>query len=184
MAEAKRPKTAGKPFKFNRELEEKFIKALKDKNSLGEAARAAGVSLVTAYKQKRKSPKFSEEWEEALHCRIVLAIDELWKRAVHGTRKRVYWRDQYLHDETVVHNDCLFKFLQAECPEKFDPVTKVRMDVTSSDGSMIPRVVQASDSAHMLEIREMFRQLAEKDYHTAETRKSQDKRKGEKRLKP
>jgi hypothetical protein len=185
MAEEKRPAARGRQaFKFNREIEEKFIEALKDKNSVGDAARAAKVSLVTLYKQKRKSPKFAEEWDDALRGRIVLAIDELWKRAVHGTKRRVYWRDQYLHDETVVHNDCLFKFLQAECPEKFDPVTKVRMDVTSSDGTMIPRVVQASDSAHMLEIREMFKQIADKEYHCGEMKKGYEKRRGAKRLKP
>ncbi len=62
-----------------------FLAALEKSGSVTTAAQAAGISRVTAYKNKRGDPEFAKLWEEALDCGADTLEDEARKRAMDST---------------------------------------------------------------------------------------------------
>jgi hypothetical protein len=123
------------------------------------AAKKCGINTSTVYRQKMKDPVFSAGWDEALKVALIKAEDELYRRAVKGWEEPVFYKGEETGHVQKFSDTCLIFFLKANNPEKYNPINKVSMDVSSADGSMIPRVVQVADESVLTEMRDMYKYL-------------------------
>jgi hypothetical protein len=69
---------------------EDFLKALSLSPSVTDAARAAGIQRATAYTYRKISEEFAGRWDDALEQSTDALVNEMFRRAVHGTEKPVY----------------------------------------------------------------------------------------------
>lgn len=94
-----------------------FLRVLKQRANVTEAAAAAGISRFCAYNWREKSEPFAKAWAEA----IEIATDSLekaaWKRAVDG------WTDEMGNGRTIhrYSDRLLERLLEAHRPTKYRP---------------------------------------------------------------
>src|SRR5687767_9021036 len=77
----------GHQMKILRNWKKAFIAALEECGSVRESAKAAGISHVTAYQNKREDPAFREQWEQAIEMGADTLEDEARRRAMMGVSK-------------------------------------------------------------------------------------------------
>lgn len=113
----------------------KFLAALKRSPNVSAAAKAAGIARQYVYEVRAGDPDFAKAWEDALGHAIDGAEGELYRRAVKGTRKPVYYQDRKI-DELREYSDTLLIFLlKAHKPEKYRET--VRSELTGANGGPI-----------------------------------------------
>jgi hypothetical protein len=69
----------------------RFLAALAAGGVVAAAASAAGISRTQAYRCKSENPEFAKKWTDALESAIDAAESELYRRAVQGVEKPVYY---------------------------------------------------------------------------------------------
>jgi transposase-like protein len=92
------------------ERKRRFLEALREGATVAAAARAAGVSRMTAYRERARNPDFAAAWDDAIEDGTDELEEEVPRRALDG-------------------NDRLLMFpLEARRPEKYRDRRHVRHD--------------------------------------------------------
>lgn len=136
----RRPQTLRTP----QRMRELFLKELRRRGNVSDAARKAGVGRSTVYEWKAAEPDFAAAWDEAVEWAIDRMESEAYRRAVEGTKKPVIGRvgkdeDGILSDEQgkplylLEYSDTLMNtLLKAHRPEKYRERVDVSGDVTAT----------------------------------------------------
>ncbi len=110
-----------------REWKPRFVDNLRETGNVSAAARHAGVSRQTVYKERGASEQFREAWDDAMEEAMDLLEAEARRRAYDGTLKPVYYKGAPV-GEIREYSDTLTIFLlKGRRPDVF----KDRQDVTS-----------------------------------------------------
>lgn len=121
--------------KKENDWKETFLSRLRKSPNVTAAARAAGYSRQWMYELREREENFAKAWDEALSESLDTAEGELYRRAVRGVVKRVYYQDKHI-DTVKEYSDTLLIFmLKAHRPEKYRET--VRSELTGKNGGPI-----------------------------------------------
>ena len=100
---------------FDAAAQRVFIEALAETGSVKDAARRAGVSRMTAYRQRHApdAHAFRAGWSEALARAVAMLADVALSRAIDGVEEPVFWKGEEIGTRTR-YNDRLLMFLLRE----------------------------------------------------------------------
>lgn len=125
--------------KLTRSKQKKFLKALAETANVSAACKAIDFSRSSIYDRKKADKEFSARWDEAVDIAIDKLELEVRRRALHGTRKGVYYKGQRVATERE-YSDALAMFiLKGHRPEKYrenvkaEVVNDVRLHVVYDD---------------------------------------------------
>lgn len=118
MADAKSKKV---PVRFTPELQDKYIKTLREVGFKGLAAEMVGVTPGTVNDAVNRDPAFASRVADAsqLHTEDVI-VREMFRRAVQGVEKPIIggkFRDEVVAHETVYSDNALLALYRARAPE-------------------------------------------------------------------
>lgn len=68
-----------------------FLAALSQSPNVSAACRAAGIARSAAYELRAADPEFASAWQDAIDQSTDLLVGEMYRRAVHGTEKPVFY---------------------------------------------------------------------------------------------
>lgn len=119
----------------SKDWREVFLAALRKSPNVSAAARKAGYTRQWVYALRQQDEEFAAAWDDALAEAMDTAEGEIYRRAVRGVIKRVY----YEGDKKIVvreYSDTLLIFLaKSHRPEVYRET--VRSEVTGKDGGPI-----------------------------------------------
>jgi uncharacterized protein YdbL (DUF1318 family) len=112
-------------------MREAFLKELRRRGNVSDAARKAGVGRKTVYEWREAEPDFAAAWDEAIEAAMDAMESEAWRRAVEGTRKPLIGRVGKDQDGVITYvreySDSLMQtLLKAHRPEKYRERSEVR----------------------------------------------------------
>jgi hypothetical protein len=136
-----------------------FLRLLSEVMPQSVAAQKCGFSLDGFRRLRLRDKEFAEGWEDARRNAVLMAEDELIRRAMVGWEEPVFYKGEEVGKTRKYSDSALIFFLKYNWAEKYNPINKVAIDVSSQDGSLIPRPVQVADENQMSEIREIFKFL-------------------------
>lgn len=114
---------------------EVFLAALRKSPNVSAAARKAGYTRQWVYKLRQEDEEFAAAWDDALAEAMDEAEGEIYRRAVRGVVRKVFYRDQII-DTVREYSDTLLIFLaKAHRPEVYRET--VRSELTGKDGGPI-----------------------------------------------
>lgn len=117
-----------------------FLEALTHVPNVSRAAREAGISRPTAYRHRNSNDAFRSAWDNAIQVGVDRLEEEMWRRAVEGTDKPVFYEGKSVAT-LKEYSDTLAIFLaKAHRPEKF----RDRYDLTSG-GEKLEVVIRHAD---------------------------------------
>lgn len=70
---------------------EAFLRTLRATANVSEACKVAGLGRTTAYVHRKKDEAFAEAWDDAVDEGLDVAEGELYRRAVEGVDKPVFY---------------------------------------------------------------------------------------------
>lgn len=105
----------------------KFLEHFARLGMLTAAARAAGIASSKVHYWLRTDKVFAAAYAEAQEEAITAAEDELYRRAVHGVEKPVYYKGEEVGRVTDYSDQLLTFFLKAARPEKYRERADVRV---------------------------------------------------------
>jgi hypothetical protein len=111
-----------------------FLNALMKCGRMGRAAQAAGVSLRAIQKWRKSDSSFAEAITEAEAVAVLIAEDELFRRAVEGVKKPVFYRGQQCGEIVEYSDQLLIKLLQSLCPERYSNSYRLRLEQSPTAG--------------------------------------------------
>ena len=123
-----------------------FLEALARVGVVNEAARAAGVHRVTAYKWREADEAFAADWDDALEQCADRIEAEAMRRAVDGVEEPVYQGGQLVGTKLVYSDTLLGKLLNANRPAKY----RERFDVAHSGNLSVVVVTGVPDAGEDL----------------------------------
>jgi hypothetical protein len=138
---------------FTPEKKSRFIASLRKEPNVSKACRRAGVSRTTAYlhhnpESELYDVEFSEAWEEALVDGLSLLDEEMWRRAVKGTKKPVFYEGRVC-GHIQEYSDTLAIFLaKAHMPEKYrerQDNRTLNIDMASLSDEQLARIANGED---------------------------------------
>jgi len=91
-----------------------FIEALADSGCVKSAADTVGISVVSAYRLRRRSDAraFDAAWEAALECSLQQLLPVAIDRALNGTVRQRWYHGELIAEERVHHDRLLLHLLQ------------------------------------------------------------------------
>ena len=92
------------------EWKPRFVESLREVGNVSAAARHAGVSRQTVYKERKSSEQFRDAWDDAMEEAMDLLEAEARRRAVEGTHKPVFYKGAAV-GEIREYSDTLTIFL-------------------------------------------------------------------------
>jgi hypothetical protein len=98
---------------------ERFLEALAQKPDVAAAARYAGIHRVTAYRIRDRDPEFAKAWDEADRVGMSAAEDELYRRAVEGVEKPVFYQGKRCGTVREYSDTCLIFLLKSKRREVY-----------------------------------------------------------------
>lgn len=130
---AGRPKTDKTP----QRMRELFLKELRRRGNVSDAARKATIDRSTPYRWREAEPDFAAAWDEALELAMDRLESEAYRRAVEGVRKPLIGRIGKDQDGVITYireySDSLMNtLLKAHRPEKYRERVDVSGDVTAT----------------------------------------------------
>jgi len=129
--------------KIDEKRKELFLAALQEsKGTVTIAARAAGVSRSGAYKARDADPDFRTKWDETIDGFVDLAEAELYRRAVEGTLKPVFFRGEECGTIREFSDAALIFYLKSRRPGVYRERLQVQADVSAK--------IEGSDSRESL----------------------------------
>lgn len=112
-----------------------FLKALRQSPNVAAAARKAGYSRQWVYKLRQEDEDFAAAWDDAIGEAMDTAEGEIYRRAVRGVVRKVFYKDQVI-DTVREYSDTLLIFMaKAHRPEVYRET--VRSEMTGKDGGPI-----------------------------------------------
>lgn len=105
-------------------MREAFLKELRRRGNVSDAARAAGVDRSTPYRWREAEPEFAAAWDEAIESVMDAMEGEAYRRAVEGVDEPVFGRIAKDTDGQIgtirKYSDTLMNtLLKAHRPEKY-----------------------------------------------------------------
>jgi hypothetical protein len=138
---------------FTAKKKEKFLQSLRLEPNVTKACRRAHTSKTTAYLHRNSEStlydqEFAEAWNEALEVGLSVLEEEMWRRAVKGTKKPVYQSGQ-LVGHIQEYSDTLAIFLaKAHMPEKYrerQDNRTLNLDMSSLSDEQLARIANGED---------------------------------------
>lgn len=118
-----------------RDWRDVFLAALRKSPNVAAAARKAGYTRQWVYKLRQEDEDFAAAWDDAIGEAMDTAEGEIYRRAVRGVVRKVFYRDQVI-DTVREYSDTLLIFLaKAHRPEVYRET--VRSELTGKDGGPI-----------------------------------------------
>lgn len=148
-------------------MRELFLRELRRRGNVSDAARKAGIGRQTAYDWRAAEDGFAAAWDEALETAIDTLESEAWRRAREGTKRPIIGRiakDEdgiltddkgrplYLHE----YSDSLMQFLlKAHRPQKYRERIQIdgllqHIDVSALPPDKLERLTQAKTPEDVL----------------------------------
>lgn len=126
---------------------EVFLDRLSKSPNVTAAAKAAGYSRKFFYELRKDDPDFAEAWQDALAQSLDVAEGELYRRAVRGVVKKVFYQDKQI-DTVREYSDTLLIFLlKSHKPEVYRETT--RNEVSGPNGNeIVMKVVYGDDGTN------------------------------------
>lgn len=96
-----------------------FLAAYKLTGHIGKAAKAAGITRGAHYRRRKTDPAYKAAFDAAEEEATGLLVDEAIRRAVHGTRKPVYYQGRRVGYVLEYSDGLLIRLLEARLPREF-----------------------------------------------------------------
>lgn len=112
-----------------------FFENLSKSPNVSRAAKAAGYTRQWLYQLREQDPEFAQAWDNALGSGLDAAEGELYRRAVRGTIRKVYYQDKHI-DTVREYSDTLLIFLlKSHRPKIYNQPVEQRL--TGADGGPV-----------------------------------------------
>lgn len=121
-------------------MRERFLKALSDGATVGDACRSAGIARRTAYTWRDRDKEFREAWDSAILDGVDALEGEALRRAVRGVIEPVVSAGKLVTKVRKYSDTLLIFLLKARDPRFRD---KSAVELTGKDGE--PLKVEAED---------------------------------------
>ncbi len=95
---------------FTPPRQKKFLKALRKTGTVMDACRVARISSTTAYRTKRRLPRFASLWDSALDMAGSEIETLAWQRGVEGIEEPVYYYGKFSHMRRK-RSDAIFRMI-------------------------------------------------------------------------
>ena len=99
---------------------EKFLQKLKETANVSLSADLVGISRVRAYQVKKKDKAFTEAWDEAIEIGVDNLEYEARRRAMHGTKKPVFYKGEICGHIQEYSDKLMEVLLAAHRPGKYN----------------------------------------------------------------
>lgn len=110
-----------------------FLMALEEHFNVSRAAKVAGCTRQWAYHERKADPEFAAAWGEIEHAWVDAAEAEIYRRAVEGVDRPVFYKGEIVGHVREFSDQLLVTFLKAHRPEKY----REKQDVHQSGGMTI-----------------------------------------------
>ncbi|RMF70364.1 MAG: terminase [Alphaproteobacteria bacterium] len=119
----------------------RFLDVLRKSANVSAAARAVGMSRSSAYQLRRQDPEFRAAWDEALEEALDLLEAELWRRALKGVVRPVFYGGRRCGMIRSYSDQLGMFLLKAHRPERYGALTRGRreLDEEGEEGGTDPR---------------------------------------------
>lgn len=112
-----------------------FLENLSKSPNVSKAAQAAGYTRQRLYQLREEDAEFAQAWDDAIGQGLDAAEGELYRRAVRGTIRKVYYQDKHI-DTVKEYSDTLLIFLlKSHRPERYNQPVEQR--ITGKNGGPI-----------------------------------------------
>lgn len=108
-----------------------FLEHLRESPIIAHAAKAAGISRVNAWRNKRADPEFSEAWDDAIEEGIDKAEAEAYRRAVQGYEQDVWYQGVKVGEQRMYSDQLLALILKGNRKRVYSD----RTEHTGADGA-------------------------------------------------
>lgn len=123
MADAATPETPKetpqRPGKRGSRWRQPFLAALQQNANVRAACELVGIGRVTAYRERWRDLDFASAWDDAIEDGCDRLEQALYKRAVEGVKKTVFYRDQPIGEETSYSDTAAIFLLKGHRPHKY-----------------------------------------------------------------
>lgn len=113
-----------------------FLDRLSKSPNVSAAAKAAGYSRNYFYDLRKADSDFATEWQDALDQSLDTAEGELYRRAVRGVSKPVYYLGKEVGKVKEYSDTLLIFLLKSHKPEVYKET--VRNEMTGKNGEPLP----------------------------------------------
>ena len=110
---------APKLTRFTPKKRGKFLSVLADTANVSAAAKAVGISRQAIYKTRSNDAEFAAEWDDVIETVIDNMESEVFRRAVKGTDKPIYYQGEQVTTVKEYSDALLMHLLKAHRPEKY-----------------------------------------------------------------
>lgn len=118
-----------------KDYKQAFLDRLSKSPNVSAAAKAAGFSRKFFYELRKQDLDFAEQWQEALSESLDTAEGELYRRAVRGVVRKIFYKDEHI-DTVREYSDTLLIFLlKSHKPEVYRET--VHNEITGKDNNAI-----------------------------------------------
>jgi len=135
-----------------KDWQEIFLSRLRKSPNVAAAARAAGYSRQWMYELRDQDEAFAKAWDEAINEAMDVAEGEIYRRAVRGTVRKVFYKDQEI-DRVREYSDTLLIFLaKAHRPEKYRETTNTKIEGTFKTEGTVTHAVSPESAETIFDI--------------------------------
>lgn len=131
---------------------EKFLQKLKSFNgNVSQAARSIKIGRSAIYEHKKDDADFSKAWDEIIDGLVDDAEKELYRRAVKGVRKPVFYKGEEVAAIKEYSDTLLMFFLKGKKPqtyrERFDIDANVKGTLDVNIAAAIDQLYDAKEDS-------------------------------------
>ena len=112
-----------------------FLEKLRGHANVSRAAKAAGVSRKTVYKERSNSTTFAAEWDDAVEEGLDYLEEEARRRAYEGTLKPVYQKGELVGHVREFSDTLTIFLLKGRRPEIYGD--RVKQEITGKGGGPV-----------------------------------------------
>ncbi len=106
-----------------------FLDKLRETANVSAAARAAGKSRSSAYQLRQQDEAFRAAWDEALEEALDMLEAELWRRALKGVARPVFYGGKCCGVIRSYSDQLGMFLLKAHRPERYGALTRGRREL-------------------------------------------------------
>ena len=110
-----------------------FLDKLRETANVSAAARAAGKSRSSAYQLRQQDEAFRAAWDEALEEALDMLEAELWRRALKGVPRPVYYGGKCCGVIRSYSDQLGMFLLKAHRPERYGALTRTRRELDQEE---------------------------------------------------
>jgi len=110
-----------------------FLEHLRESPIISHAAKAAGISRINAWRNRKSDPDFAAEWDDAIQEGIDKAEAEAYRRAVKGYEQDVWYQGMKVGSQTLYSDQLLTLILKGNRKRVYSE----RTELTGADGAAI-----------------------------------------------